>query len=340
MKMKTKFAFLCLLPLLSCDRSGDDLVPQPNGNYDAVIEIGNLEVINFAQVQELQVDSNPADWCTDSTGLTEEGAPLCYYGIVGQAEAGVKGGATFTFKGNGSPVCVIVDPETVFWNASLAVTNPNPEFAYRDLEEDDGDMDLFAGLSSYYTGSPGVDIGDFKGYYTDSLGSQVEIEYGECFQYGAQSGMNNAHAGRAGPEYCTVNTENREGVEYTVVLESFSIPLNDGALGFGTMVLEGACTDYAIDECLLPGESLIGESDAPKIRDCTLEMETAACTGQLLSYCCIHPEMCGEDAETDDCNLALEYFLETDGISVDSMAEFETEYCAIHPEICCSDPIE
>ena len=84
----------------------------------------------------------------------------------------------------------------------------------------------------------------------------MEIEYGECFQFGAQTGMNNAHAGRASVEYCTINTENREGKLYTIVLESFSIPLDDGALGFAAAVVAGSCSDYVLNECTLYGEGL------------------------------------------------------------------------------------
>ena len=127
---------------------------------------------------------------------------------------------------------------------------------------------MFAGLSSYYTGSPGLEIGDFKGIYTDSLGNKVEIEYGECVQSSQYTA--NAHAGRGAAEFCTIDTNNRVGVEYTVVLESFSIPLDDGSLSFGVAVLEGSCSDYTINECLIPGESLVASRDdegVPKIKD-------------------------------------------------------------------------
>ena len=185
-----------------------------------------------------------------------------------------------------------------------------------DLEEDDGDIDLFAGLSSYYTGSPGIELGDFKGFYTDSLGKEIEIEYGECIQYGARQGMNNAHAGRAAAEFCTINTENREDVLYTVVLESFSIPLSDGALGFGAVVVNGQCgSDRPVDECTLYGEGLIEQRDEDgsikydeatgemiaSARACTVQLEAAACADSLHLYCCEYPLMCGEDADRTIC---------------------------------------
>ena len=215
---------------------------------------------------------------------------------MGKLRVGIKGGATLTFDGTGGDVCIIVDPESVFWNEAVAANDPEPRYSYPDVEEDDGDIDLFAGMSAYYTGSPGVDVGDFKGFYTDSLGNRIEIEYGECFQFGAQSGMNNAHAGRAAVEYCTINTANREGVEYTAVLESFSVPLDDAGLGFGVILLEGSCTDFSINECTIYGDSLVEVRDSKdkvvkddqgfieaEVRSCTLELERASCEGKLLS---------------------------------------------------------
>ena len=151
-----------------------------------------MAVMTADLLQELRSEGgNSRSWCQDN--LDENGNPYCYYGLLGQAPTGVKGGATFTFRGTGDRVCIVTDPETVFWNTAVASVNPDDKYSYADLEQDDGDIDLFAGLSSYYTGSPGVELGDFKGFYTDSLGNSVAIEYGECFQYGAQSGMNNAH---------------------------------------------------------------------------------------------------------------------------------------------------
>ena len=318
MLMKTNFSKVLLLTVLggtvACDRSGDDLIPQPSEDLPAVIDIGEMAVLSPDQLVTLQAEgASSKSWC--DSNADSEGHPYCFYGVVGQAEAGVKGGATFTFRGTGEEVCVITDPETVFWNTAVAEINPNDNYSYADLEEDDGDIDLFGGLSSYYSGSPGVELGSFQGQYTDSLGNIVEIEYGECFQYGAQTGMNNAHAGRASVEYCTINTENREGKLYTVVLESFSIPLDDGALGFAAAVVEGSCSDYVLNECTLYGEGLAVTRDADGVaiseengrvdsspRSCTVQLERAACDGSLLPFCCEHPAMCGEDADRDQCN--------------------------------------
>ena len=196
-----------LASLIGCDRSGLDKVPQPNDAYPSVVEIGQIEVMTLDQYNALAGEGSGAStWCNEtSSGLDrevvgdrdqEDELPLCYYGQVGLAEIGGDiGGATFTFEGTGGDVCLVVDPETVFWNQSVAADNARTNYSYPDLEEDDGDIDMFAGLSAYYTGSPGVEIGDFTGFYTDSLGNQIEIEYGLCTQVGAQN-QDDSHAGR------------------------------------------------------------------------------------------------------------------------------------------------
>ena len=111
-----------------------------------------------------------------------------------------------------------------------------------------------------------------------------------------------------------MDTNNRIGVEYTMVLESFSIPLDDGALGFGVVVLEGSCADYVINECTLYGESLVANRDdqgqvqrddlgdpLASARDCSVQLEQAACDEQLLQFCCLYPDMCGEDPPDNVC---------------------------------------
>ena len=314
-------SYLLFLSLsFACDRDGAELIPETNGDFESVIEVGEVGVMSVTQFNEMRNavlgGANPHEWSDSNT--TADGKRPCYFGILGQAEIGVKGGATLTFKGTGDDVCLIVDPETVFWNTAVAATRPDREWRYPDFEEDDGDIDLYAGLSSYYTGSPGLEIGDFKGFYTDSLGNQIEIEYGECTQLDA-NGTGNAHAGRASVESCTINTYNRVGIEYTMVLESFSIPLDDGALSFGVAAVEGKCTDLGTNECSLYGESLVATRDqngevrrnedgsiSTEVRECTRQLELAYCQGTLLEFCCIYPEMCGEDAPDSTCATMVE----------------------------------
>ena len=44
-----------------------------------------------------------------------------------------------------------------------------------------------------------------------------------------------------------------------------------------------------------------GELDASSKRR-SLQLEQAACDGQLLQFCCAYPDMCGEDAELQTCS--------------------------------------
>jgi hypothetical protein len=176
-------------------------------------------------------------------------------------------------------------------------------------------MDLFVGLSSYYTGSPGIELGDFQGLYTDSLGRQIEIEYNECTQVGALD-QTDAHAGRGTVEYCAIDTSGLAGIEYTVVSETFSTPIDDGTLSFALLVAEGACTKVAagagVTECTLMGESPIEGST---------DMEIAYCESSLAEFCCTHPDLCGEDPPEGFCDDLVE-----DGDIA--------KYCDAHPEAC------
>ncbi|MDP6931294.1 MAG: hypothetical protein QGG40_00190 [Myxococcota bacterium] len=267
--MKTSTAPLLALLALGCDRSGVDLVPTPSTDYPGVIEIGHLDVISQSDLAA-------------GNGV--------FFGDLGAAEQGREGGATFTFTGTGDYVCIMVDPETVFWNKSIG--SGGNKYKYPDNYDDDGDLDLFAGMSSYYNGSPGVELGDFEGVYTNSQGVQIEIEYGECSQVGARS-QTDAHAGRAAPEYCAIDTEEREGVEYTVVLKTFSIPLDDGVLSFAAAAVDGPCNQIGITECTIFGESPIAGTES---------LESAYCNGELATYCCENPDMCGDNPPTDFCD--------------------------------------
>jgi hypothetical protein len=180
-----------------------------------------------------------------------------YYGRLGATEdAQAVGGATFQFEGTGGSVCVAVDPEAVFWNFAVAESTSG-KYKYKDHYADDGDIDLKVGLSAYYTGSPGVEIGSFEALYTDPSGVEHSLEFNECTQTGYQ-GTPDVFAGRASVEYCTIDTATRAGVMYTVLLETFSLPVDDDIVSFGAVVMDGGCgfgdSADAIDECLLPNE--------------------------------------------------------------------------------------
>jgi hypothetical protein len=337
---------------LACDRSGLELLPQPIvEDLPAVVEIGHIEVLDSpsytALMEETRAlatpvavgladDSPPWAWCNQPGSNGED--YRCYYGQVGAPDGVNRGGATFTFTGTGGDVCVMVDPESVFWAPSIEPNDLDYEYTYPDSYPDDGDLDLYAGLSSYYTGSPGIEMGDFTGYYTDSLGNAIEIEYGACFQYGFQSVIDYAHSGRGTVEFCTIDTNQREGIEYTVVLDTFAVPLDDGAVSFGVVVAEGDCASaYAPNECTITGESLdskvldeavkAGTTDF-ELRACSDKLESAFCDDDMLSYCCINPEMCGPHPEYGTCdyfweNAALEGWTTRDA------------YCSANPARCC-----
>ena len=343
--------------LSGCDRNAKGLVPVPSDKFDGVIELGELEVVDpdtlnsFIAKQQGTLAyivpnlEGPADsagdpkW--DSTdpnldGLTGQerydnhveatGTLPYYFGQLGQPKDGGRGGATFTFMGTGDDVCIVVDPETVFWSQSVAPGSRNDQYAYPDYYNDDGDLDLFAGMSSYYTGSPGVEIGDFTGYYTDTRGEVVEIEYGACFQTGAQTGMDNAHAGRGTTEYCNVSTDQKEGVEFTVVLDSFSLPVDDGILSFGVAVVNERCARIDKSECFVRGESL---NSAGNTKTCTDKLELAQCNATLGAFCCANPEMCGDEGAVDADLCDDIYGEDENGVSLDRDAWCDST------DLCC-----
>jgi hypothetical protein len=318
--------FIPLLVLLGCDSDGTDLLPQYKSTADAVQELGELGVMSTEEFGQLRTTSDPYSFCAEGTGAsTVEGdgagpEQRCYFGNLGTPGAGTRGGATFSFTGTGTDVCVFVDPESVYWPQSVSRQAPNPSFIYPDNLMDDGDLDLFAGLSSYYTGSPGIEIGDFKGYYTDSLGNQTAIEYGACFMDSYR--IDNAHSGRGTPEYCTIDTSIHQGVDYTVVLDTFATPLDDGMLSFAVFMVAGNCNEIGIVpdqlECTILRESLDVDG---KERSCSAAMEVARCEDQLLNFCCANPWMCGEDPPEGIC----------DEVSVE-------DFCASNQELCCDEP--
>lgn len=257
------------LTITACSATGNPLIPVPTEGVPAVLELGELDIISVE------------DWDNETTRMD-----LATYADVGAADTPTgDSGATFTFLGNGGTVCLVVDPEAVYWNQSVARLGPNPAYIYPDNFLDDGDLDMSAGLSANYTGSPGLALGDFAGFYTDSLGQTVELEYNECTMTGSRS-QTPAHGGRAHVESCKIDTTGREDIEFTVVLKTFSLPLDDFVLSFATAVTDGNCRN--VTEC-----SLKGESPQEGFED----LEDAYCTDTLTEYCRTHPDMCGEFEE-------------------------------------------
>ena len=177
-----------------------------------------------------------------------------YVGTLGPSDigAGQYSGASFTIIGTGERVCVIVDPQSV-WRDDLLIdgtqneaTNPFMD----DFPHDDGDLDLLAGLSAYYTGTPGEEIGDFFGSFPDSNGVDRAIDLNECLQRDSH-GQVGGTAGRASPEFCSFDTQ--EGTPYRIVLQVFSVPIDDDELKYALEVRTGDCPTQ-IDECTLRGD--------------------------------------------------------------------------------------
>ncbi len=205
-----------------------------------VFDIGVLTPIDYAGLVAAQ---------EDITGVPES----VYFGRLGAGEnPGVFGGATFQFMGTGGDVCIVVDPESIFWNQEISTQSTTVKYKYKDIYQDDGDIDLAVGLSAYYTGSPGKEIGDFEAVYTDPSGIDHELEFNECVQVGYFGDP--AHAGRATVEYCEIDTSLRPGVMYTAVLETFALPIDDSILNYGVIVYDGPCQDKtAPDGSPIPG---------------------------------------------------------------------------------------
>jgi hypothetical protein len=293
----------------------DNLIATLNDYYSDEREVVDLNL--DGEIDDTEIDvfiMKLGDYLQRLYGEDGRARVPCYFGQLGQSELGTQGGATYTFTApvdtDAGEICLIVDPETVFWSQSIAPVDRVDEYAYPDFYNDDGDIDMFAGLSSYYNGSPGQELGDFTGFYTDSLGTTVEIEYGECFQTGYPSGMNTAHAGRGTVEYCSIDVAQRATIEYTVVLETFNVPLDDGVLSFGAAAIDGRCVRLGPSECTVRGESLTGTGDNIEPRYCTDKLEDASCSNNLGAFCCANPEMCGNPPTEPLCDDGIFQFEE------------------------------
>ena len=237
---RTALFSAALLATAGCDYSGDWLFPSPTELVPGVIDLGQVTPVAIG---------GPADM-----------ANATIYGEAGALDAGV-GGVTFSFVGDGSDMCVFVDPEIAYWSQSVSASG-SFQYSYPDNIYDDGDFDLFVGYSVYYNGSPGVEVGSFEVQYEDSLGNKLPIQFNECTildRYNEIGG----HSGRGRPEYCTVNNTN-PGVQYTVLMETFSTPPDDSRLGYGLVLAQGDCNALVGTlggtindaECFIRGESI------------------------------------------------------------------------------------
>ncbi len=207
---------LLLLLSVGCDRENTDFIPLPIEGVDGIAHLDPLNIIDGTDVG-----------FDDGVILHELGPP----------EVGTKGGATTTFNGNGNVMCLVVDPEAVFWNQSVSAQEQAETYYWPENFRDDGDIDMEVGLSAYYTGSPGVEMGDFAQIYEDSLGNELEVEFNECSMFG-RYGQDGQHSGRGTPEYCEIDTSLHPNRAYTVVLNTWSLPLDDNRLSYKVAVFD------------------------------------------------------------------------------------------------------
>jgi len=221
------------------------LVVGCNLDTNALLQNFDAESGTFEQVDVRDLDLNETPPSID--GGT-------YIGTLGPSDigAGEYSGATFTVTGNGERICIIVDPQSV-WRDDLQTDSTGAEIAnpyMEDFPHDDGDLDMLAGLASYYTGTPGEVIGDFLGNFPDSNGVDRAIDLNLCLQedYHGQVG---GTAGRSTPESCSFET--LDGVAYRVVLQVFAAPMDDNELKYALEVRSGDCP-VTIDECTLRGD--------------------------------------------------------------------------------------
>lgn len=253
---------------VACDRDSAQYFPQPVAEYPGVVDLGEFTPLTTA------------DWLDDTTRVEKS----IYEGIGENENPGQWGGATFTFQGTGGTVCVIVDPEAVFWVQSVDARSPADGYLCEDNNYDDGDLDLEVGLSAYYNGTPGVSIGNFEQIYEDSLGNEVAFEANECLMNG-QRGQPGAHAGRATPEFCAIDTSLHPGRDYTVLLRLWSVPSDDYVVHYAATVVEIGAGDSCQDvisavasnpECALQNE---GTGEGFSV------VEELFCAGELDSLC-------------------------------------------------------
>ncbi len=256
---------LASLAVVGCDYSGDFLFPGSAEGLDDIFVLtaedgGVLVPVDVASVDDVRANT--------------------IYAEVGAPQTTGYGGVTVDFKGTGGDVCLWVDPELTTWNQAVAQrpSDISRKWTYPDNIFDDGDMDVFAGLSVYYTGSPGEEIGDFVVSYEDSLGNEIPISLAACPNTVGSQG-DDATAGRGSPEYCTIPATDLD-IDYTILLRTWSTPLDDDRLAFAFILTNGPCNkeptdaDPSIglrqvvmgtgpiperDECVLMGEALTPE---------------------------------------------------------------------------------
>lgn len=280
------------LALVGCDHTGDEFRPQVT-DVPSIVDLGELEVI-------------PSDvWGDPEFDITQYAT---YTQLGADENPGKQGGATFEFAGTGGTVCVVMDPEALYWNVAKGI-DATRAYKYEDNYTDDADLDMDIGLTAYYSGSPGVEIGDFNAIYSDPAGEDHTLEFNECLQPGAYQPY--VHSGRGTTEACSISTDERAGIMFTGVVKTFSLPVNDSIANYAVAAFEvqpsgtgNACDQVKLwyggektdlGECTLHSEANLGEGG-----DAFSELEVAFCGGptKVNTYCEEHL-----DDENPLCNV-------------------------------------
>lgn len=296
---------LLLMTLIGCDHTGFAFRPKVS-DAPAVSDLGELMPLDVERWNTGAIADGAG--ALDATAWPES----IVYGEIGAAEnPGTPTGATAHFKGTGHNVCVVTDPEAVYWARSMASTGGG-RYKYDDNYKDDGDVDMDVGLTAFYTGSPGVEMGDFEAVYTDDAGVDHAIEFNECIMSG-YGGSSDVHAGRSSPERCTIDTSQSAGVEYTIALRTFSLPLDDSRLAYAVGVFDvgtGGCDDVfenvEAEECLFTNETGLGTPGDEANGEYYTGIEQAFCQGpgKVNDYCETHMDdanpPCAEPKQTYD----------------------------------------
>lgn len=278
------------LGISGCADEAEDYRPKPS-DVPPVRDLGEFRVIPAAEMD----DKSWVSYADTSTADDDQGRHSVLYTQLGAPEnQGIYGGSTLTFKGTGGIVCVVMDPETVFWIQSRKPIAGAKAYLYQDDYDDDGDIDLEGGLTAYYNGSPGVKIGKFEVPYTDATGESHTLPANECRHDSSYAA--DVHSGRATVETCQLDTSERAGVSYTALLKTFVLPIDDSILNYGVAVFDGPCADLPVkaDECLIQRERTRDEEEI----DCSdpdlkwtyacLEQKFCLSPSKFNTYCADH----------------------------------------------------
>jgi hypothetical protein len=253
--MRHASSFLLLAALVGgCDIDQSRFVPDVIEGVPDAPDFGVVELVTY-DVETVDVDQLLADIRANTI-----------YAEIGPTGTSLQGGATLSFTGTGGDVCVLLDPELLSWVQSVSPSNPLEDFVYPDNLFDDGDLDLRVGQSVFYTGTTGQIIGDFVIRFEDSLGVETLQNQNACIYPGSSPDFPIYFGGRGALETCAVEST-IPGTSYTVVMETFSLPIDDARLAFGVALIEGDClqldqvlasrmSDFYLRECIIRGEAV------------------------------------------------------------------------------------